>query len=232
MIAFLFYIFGIALLDSINPSATTLIIIILLTGQNSIRKSVSYILGIFVSYFTIGIGIITIYNLSGVGWQLDFGLIRNFLSESSSWFLYVELIIGLALIISPWFFKPEPKKITNDKKEITSSVSLTGFFLLGASITLVELSTAFPYIGAISSLIASENNYITNTLILLVYNFIFISPTLFLVFIYWYKKNSFVAIISKIKNLFEKYYPALIKYGTVAIGFSLLVDVLLNRLIA
>ena len=228
MIAFLFYIFGIALLDSFNPSAIALVIIILLTGGNSVLKSLLYILGIFITYFIIGFGAITLYTLSGINWKLDFSLASNFVVNPPIWGLYLQLVVGSLLIITPWFLKKKKNKAKQEQTKVASNTSLVSIFLLGVTVTFVEFSTAFPYIGAISSLIASRNNYIINVLILLIYNFIFVLPPLIIVLIYWYKKANFIVTISKLKILFEKYSTTIIKYGIIVIGVLLCLDSLLK----
>ena len=51
MMLLLSTIFGMAILDSFNPSAIALIIIILTTGKNSIAKALAYVGGIFATCF-------------------------------------------------------------------------------------------------------------------------------------------------------------------------------------
>lgn len=233
MITFLLYIFGIALLDSLNPSAIALVIVILLSANNSILRSILYILGIFVTNFAIGFGVITLYVLSGISWKPDFSLIGNLVVNPPLWTFYAQLVIGLLLIIVPYFLRPKQSDITKQQQiplENSLENSLLSVFLLGVSITFVEFSTAFPYLGAISSLVTSGNNYITNISILLVYNFIFVLPPSCIVFIYWLKKSDFVLITSKIKDLLNKYVKVVIKYGTILVGCGLCVDALINIL--
>lgn len=233
MITFLLYIFGIALLDSLNPSAIALVIVILLSANNSILRSILYIFGIFVTNFAIGFGVITLYVLSGISWKPDFSLIGNLVVNPPLWTFYAQLVIGLLLIIVPYFLRPKQSDITKQQQiplENSLENSLLSVFLLGVSITFVEFSTAFPYLGAISSLVTSGNNYITNISILLVYNFIFVLPPSCIVFIYWLKKSDFVLITSKIKDLLNKYVKVVIKYGTILVGCGLCVDALINIL--
>ena len=234
MITFLLYIFGIALLDSLNPSAIALVIVILLSANNSVLRSILYILGIFVTNFAIGFGVITLYVLSGISWKPDFSLIASLVVNPPLWTFYAQLVIGLLLIIVPYFLRPKQNDIAKQQQQIPLEnpleKSLLSVFLLGVSITFVEFSTAFPYLGAISSLVTSGNNYITNISILLVYNFIFVLPPSCIVLIYWLKKSDFVLITSKIKDLLNKYVKVVIKYGTILVGCGLCVDALINIL--
>src|SRR3712207_1283689 len=128
---------GLALLDSINPSALAVTIYLLLQGGSYAPRVLTYLSAVFTSY--LGIGVLLMLGLGSV-WEYVDGPGA-----------YVVQGIAGALLLGYAVFAPE-KPRREGKTRTPRSRSLGAIFLLGVTITVVEFSTAFPYLGAIAIL--------------------------------------------------------------------------------
>lgn len=156
---------GLAIVDSVNPSA--LVITIYLLSQ-SVRASsiVAYIAGIFLSYLTMGVVL-----LAGVD------LFDSAISSRNSYL--IEGVIGAVMLgYSLLPMKKERASISVSPPSPGNSVAL---FILGVSVTLLELPTALPYFGAIAILTNADVAIARCLAILVLYNVIFVLPPLLLV---------------------------------------------------
>ncbi len=166
MTALLFAVLGLALVDSINPSALGIALFLLLSGKSPTAKVLVYMAGVFLSYFVVGILL-----------MLGLESILAYLQSSTAYAL--QGVIGLVLLLYGIFAPSEVKE-----KEQPKAQSLPALFLLGVSVTVLEFSTALPYLAAIG-LLTSANLSITQWLpILFIYNVIFVLPPLGLLVAY------------------------------------------------
>ncbi len=176
---------GAAVVDSINPCAIAVLLIlltVLMTGAGNKRRALcaglAFIFSIYITYFLFGLGLlqlIAITNLSGV--------IAKIVGA-------VAVIIGLANIKDfifyggggfvmeiPRSWRPALKKIING---ITSPV---GAFLAGFVVTFFELPcTGGPYFFVIG-LLSQARNLVDVIPVLLYYNLVFVLPLLVIVFV-------------------------------------------------
>ena len=190
------------LLDSLNPSAIAVTIIQLSSDKKPILKALAYILGIFVTYFSLGIVLFGLYSYFGN--NLDFGFLTNLINNPPIWAYYLQLIFGIFLCIySVFYFLP---KTASKKINMQSKPSLLLSFGLGATITLIESATALPYFGAISTIYLANVGFLTSLILLFAYNIIFVLPPLILVSIYSFFPAKFDIFIFKVKTFFVKVF--------------------------
>jgi cytochrome c biogenesis protein CcdA len=222
-------IFGIAVLDSVNPSAIVVTLAQLSGGKNVVTRCLFYILGIFLTYLIIGLVLYTLYFYFGSSFQFDFGPAKNFIDQPPIWSYYLQILLGPCLVIyALYYFRPNSKKSKPKTPSSKSSKnSIITSFLLGVTVTGVESVTALPYFGAISTLYIANVNYAQGVLLLIVYNIIFISPPLFLVVIYKVFASRFASIVSNLGRIFSKYGFLTLKYGFIALGLFLFLEALL-----
>ena len=183
---------GAAVVDSINPCAIA-VILILLTAlmitsgdkKRALYGGLAFTLSIYITYFLFGLGLlqlITVTNLAG------------FISKIVG---VIALIIGLANIKDFFFYggggfvmeiprnwRPTLKKILNG---VTSPL---GAFLAGFVVTLFELPcTGGPYFFVIGLLSQAES--VTSIIpTLLFYNLVFVLPLLFIVAVVYFGFSS------------------------------------------
>lgn len=175
---------GAAAVDSINPCAIA-VLLILLSGllisgdrKKALLGGLAFILSIYISYLLFGLGIFSFLRVSGL----------------SSWFYKVvgliAILIGLANLKdyfwygSAGFVMEIPRSWRPRLKGFLSTVtSPVGAFVAGFAVTLFELPcTGGPYLF-ILGLLAKETTRLLALPILLFYNLIFVLPLLLITFL-------------------------------------------------
>lgn len=159
---------GLAVIDAINPSALA-VALWWLARPGATPRLLAYIGGIFVAYLSMGVAL-----MLGAG-----AFVRRFgQALEHPAVLAVQLAIGLALLAYAVF---APKAVASDVQRAPRVGGLLGMALLGATVTLVELTTALPYFAAIA-LMTAEGMAVSHWLpLLVIYNLIFVAPPLVLV---------------------------------------------------
>lgn len=159
---------GLAVIDAINPSALA-VALWWLTRPGATPRLLAYIGGIFVAYLSMGIAL-----MLGAG-----AFVHRFGGAlEHPVVLAVQLAIGLVLFAYAVF---APKVPASDVQREPRGAGLLGMALLGATVTLVELTTALPYFAAVA-LMTVEGAAVPQWLpLLLAYNVIFVAPPLVLV---------------------------------------------------
>lgn len=182
---------GIAALDSINPSAI-LVTFWLLPRQNYVQAIIAYVTGIFLTYLALGIILL-----------LGFSKITSISDTSNNLaFLMAELFIGIGLFVYSFFIKPS----RNDSalKRLEGRTNLLALFMLGSLVTVIEFTTALPYVGAIGILASTNINIYQQLSLLLAYNLIFIMPPLIIMYAYMLLGDSVKQHFTRWKNAIEK----------------------------
>ncbi|CAA9587640.1 MAG: hypothetical protein AVDCRST_MAG86-3868 [uncultured Truepera sp.] len=136
MLGSLLGLLGLALLDSVNPSALAMTLYLVTTGARTGRV-LTYIAAVFLTYFTIGL-------LLMLGLTT---LLSTFQAAFENMVAYVvQAVTGAAMLI----YSFSPNKLEKDDGVETKAPRSGGFaamFLLGVTITATEFPTAFPYLG-------------------------------------------------------------------------------------
>ncbi len=173
-----------ALIDSINPCAIGVLILlistVIATAKSKKRMLVlglAYIGAVMVTYFLAGIGLLffftTIPQSVAEYISIIVGAIIVFagLVEFKDFFWYGQ---GFSLAIAPNM----AKKI----HEYSQNLSVPGMIFLGAFVSAVELPcTGAPYLAII--LVLKEQFDLTALLLMVLYNFIFVLPLLIILFL-------------------------------------------------
>jgi Sap, sulfolipid-1-addressing protein len=133
----LYYLSGLALLDTLSPTIIGVTLLLILNGQRNITsKLFAYLLTIAVLYFALGIAL-----------MLGF----TYILDAFSTFLQHTIIsrtlfsIGVILFVAS-FFVPANKKRTFP---VPKTESILSIILIGITTFLIEAGTAFPYFAAI-----------------------------------------------------------------------------------
>ncbi len=171
MLGSLLTLLGLALLDSVNPSALAMTLYLLTTGARTGRV-LTYIAAVFVTYFAIGFGL-----MLGLGALL--GTFQGVFETTAAYI--VQAVIGATMLI--YSFLPNKKEAQVGAETKTKASPSKGFvatLLLGVTITAAEFPTAFPYFGAIGILNGSGLPFLGWLPLLLGYNLIFVTPPLLL----------------------------------------------------
>lgn len=176
-----------ALIDSVNPCAIGVLILLLSTlmvakdKMKMLKVGMMYIAAVFVTYIVLGFGVLAFLS------QIPLSV-----AEYISIFVGVLVVIGGLLEIKDYFWYGQgislhiPPKYAKKIKEKMQNVSFGTVIFLGAFVAAVELPcTGGPYLAillilkdsfslaAISSL---DPEFLTASILLLIYNIIFVMP--------------------------------------------------------
>ena len=159
---------GLALFDSINPSAIV-ITLHLLAGGRTPAQIGTYLAAIFVTYLTLGVmmmlGIDALLPSLATMGRGRVGLI-------------VQGLIGLAMLLYALLAPKTAKPVRRVNPRASSYAALA---LLGVTVTTLELPTAMPYFGAIALLTSADLSMAHWLPLLILYNGIFVLPPVLLV---------------------------------------------------
>jgi cytochrome c biogenesis protein CcdA len=209
MVGLLVAVFGLALIDSVNPSAIAVTLYLLLTGGSYTPKVLTYLAAVFCSYLLIGV-------------LLMFGLdaIWDYLYSPAAY--AVQGVVG-ALMLLYGILAPSDRAEERTTR-LPRSLGLGSIFVLGVTITVVEFSSALPYLVAIAILTNADLAASQWVPVLIVYNLIFILPPLLVLGVYR-------LLGSRVQGRFEGYLERLrrgsrstLLWIVAIVGFVLLAD--------
>jgi cytochrome c biogenesis protein CcdA len=154
---------GLALLDSINPSAIA-ITILLMTQPRFAARAAAYIGAVFATYLLLGVAILA-------------GLDAAWAYLDSRAAYVAQAVLGGGLLAYALF---APERKPKEDKVAADTGSLARVALLGAGVTVAEFSTALPYLGAITLLADAKLPWAAAGSILVAYNAVFVLPPVLL----------------------------------------------------
>jgi len=162
---------SLALIDSVNPSAIIVTLYLLLTCPDSTSRVLAYLAGVFCTYFAVGVALM-------LGADTIIMIIGKSLESPVAY--AAQGILGALMFLYGVFAPSKTSKSTR----LPQSQRVGMLFLFGSTVTVVEFSTALPYLGAIGILTNADLVFNHWVLILTVYNLIFIMPPLLLLVSY------------------------------------------------
>lgn len=165
-----------AAIDSINPCAFSILLLTLgfLFGAGRLREDIAkiggmYVLGIFVAYFAIGLGLLRVLHLFST---------PHFVGKIGAWLM---LILGGLYILQVLFpgtrLVPKMPHVSHrTMATLIEKASLPGMFLLGGLVGLCEFPcTGGPYL-AVLGLLRVRETLLSGLGYLFLYNLVFILP--------------------------------------------------------
>jgi len=171
------------LLDSVNPCAIAILLIfiaLMFTFKRArievLSLGLTYIAGIFVSYFAIGIGIFKVINLFGI---------PHFFSLVGAWIVIVVGVLG----ILEYFFpnKIRVLSIPLKSRQIIASwamkATLPTSFVAGLLVGVFEFPCSGAIYLAILGLLNDQASFLKGIIYLLVYNLMFVLPLIIILLI-------------------------------------------------
>ena len=201
--------FGLALIDSVNPSAIAVTLYLLLAGGSYTPRVLTYLAAVFSSYLLIGVLL-----------MLGLDAIWDYLYSPAAY--AVQGVVG-ALMLLYGILAPGDRADERATR-LPRSLGLGPIFLLGVTITVVEFSSALPYLAAIAILTKAELAASQWVPVLVVYNLIFVLPPLLVLGVYR-------LLGSRVQGRFEGYLEKLrrgsrstLLWIVAIVGFVLLAD--------
>lgn len=209
-----------ALIDSINPCAIGVLVLLIATliGLSKNRNKMLlvgliYITAVFVTYLAAGFGLLIFIQKLNI-------------SHILSWIVGI-LVIGLGLleIKDFWWYGQGmslriPAKRAEQIKKMMKKVSIPGSIILGIFVAAVELPcTGGPYL-AITTLLAKIGFSAKVFWLLVLYNFIFILPLLIILLLVYFGVSA--ETVSAWKNSKKKWMRLFIGIILIALGIALI----------
>lgn len=178
---------GLALADAINPTSLGISLYLLL-HHNYVHKLLAFVAGVFVTYFLFGVA-------------LELGIARHFLELWGGRHpatVGISVFIGGAMIIYGAAVGKRPKRRAALQEK--SVVTLPSAFALGGLATLMDLPTAFPYLGAITIIGRLELTYAEVVLTLFIYNLVVILPLVMLLLVRVRTRRHSEAVVRRLQR--------------------------------
>lgn len=136
----------------------------------------------------------------------------------------LETVAGIAMLIAAGFFWLRRNHLSKGRGDDESSSSKRPPFRLGATISAVELPTAFPYFAAIVAVVGSGFNIAEQVLLVAIYNLCFIAPLLAIVVVLEVAGDQAVRVLESAREFTQRHWPLLA--AAVALIAGLLVTTL------
>jgi cytochrome c biogenesis protein CcdA len=198
---------SIGLADSLNPS-TIVPALYLATGEHPRERVLEFTVGVFAVYFIGGAAIAL-----GPG-----SLLLSFVPHPSHTARYViEVIAGAAILIAGivlWLHRGR----LGERKPPDISAGGRGTWLLGATITIVELPTAFPYFAVIAAIVGSGLNPVRQLFLLLIFNVCFVSPLLAIVAVLTFGGSRTDRLLAAGRDFLQRRWPVVLSVVAVIAG--------------
>lgn len=214
-----------ALVDSINPCAIGVLILLLSTllimrqtKRRMLLFGLIYTVAVFVAYLLAGLGLITFLN------QIPL-VVAAYISISVASILTLAGLVEIKdfLWYGRGFSLSIPPTMAKRIHRYTTRITLPGLIFLGAFVAAVELPcTGGPYLAII--LILSQNFNFTAFGLLVLYNLVFVSPLIVIIILFLLGTR-----ITSIKMWKQKYRAYMRLFtGLLLIGLSWLLILIAN----
>jgi cytochrome c biogenesis protein CcdA len=199
MIRLLGVVVSIGLADSMNPS-TIAPALYLATGEHARRSVIQFTAAVFVVMFAGG-AIVAL----GPG-QALLALVPH--PHPTARYI-IEVVVGVAMLAGAgvlWY-----KRARLAQRELpTPSAGGKSSALLGLTIGVVELPTAFPYFAAIAAIVGSGYSVGHQLIYLAIYNVCFLLPMLLILATLAFAGDRAGTMLARGRDLLQKYWPMLL----------------------
>jgi cytochrome c biogenesis protein CcdA len=190
---------SIGLADSLNPS-TIAPALYFATGPDARRRVTEFTIAVFVIYLAGGVAIAL-----GPG-QLLLSLLPHPNADTRH---VLEIVAGAALLIASLWLWRGRERLSKRPLPAANPEGRSGL-LLGATITLLELPTAFPYFAVIAAIVGSGLDPARQILLLVLFNVCFVLPLLGIIATLAVAGNRADQILMRWRNFLQRNWPTLL----------------------
>lgn len=198
---------SIGIADSLNPT-TIAPALYLATAEHARARIIRFTAGVFAVYLVGGLAIAL-----GPG-----ELLLSLIPHPGQHLSYVlEIVAGVAMLTSAAFLwgyrdRLRGREVIPERRESRSSA------LLGATITAVELPTAFPYFAAIAAIVGSRQSIASQMILVLIFNVCFIAPLLTMIAILTFAGPDAYRLLTTARQWLERRWPTVLAILALAAG--------------
>jgi cytochrome c biogenesis protein CcdA len=191
---------SIGIADSLNPS-TIAPALYLSTVDNARGRLAEFTAAVFAVYFVGGVAIAL-----GPG-QLLLSLVPH-PGHRLSYIL--ELVAGVAMLTAAAFLWSYRDRLGHRQPPVRERAEKRSSALLGATITAVELPTAFPYFAAIAAIVGSDVDIFRQVMLLILFNVCFIAPLLGIMGILTFAGENAQRVLTSVRRRLEANWPQIV----------------------
>jgi cytochrome c biogenesis protein CcdA len=190
---------SIGLADSLNPS-TIGPALYMATGERGRGRVAEFTIAVFAVYFVGGAAIAL-----GAG-----ALIRSVLPHPHHHVTnIVEIAVGVAMIgAAALLWRHRQRLAHRDPPDFDPHGR--GSWVLGASITALELPTAFPYFAAIAAILGAGLGPVRDLVLLFVFNLCFVLPLVAIVATLTFAPDSSERLLTAGRSFLQRHWPAVL----------------------
>jgi cytochrome c biogenesis protein CcdA len=134
----------------------------------------------------------------------------------------IEVIAGVAILIAGvvlWFHRGR----LGDRDPPDISAGGRGAWVLGATITIVELPTAFPYFAVIAAIVGSGVGPLHQLFLVLIFNVCFVSPLLVIVAVLTFGGARTDRLLAAGRDFLQRRWPVVLSVVAVIAGLVVIV---------
>jgi cytochrome c biogenesis protein CcdA len=157
---------GLALVDSLNPSVLAVTIYLAFSGKRFAVRIATYLLGVLVTYATLGVALLM--GAQTAGPQISAAL------QSRTAYL-VQAVVGAAMFGYGLLAPSRPSHPGRWRREPTL-LSPAALFALGATVSVLEFSTALPFLAAIALISRAGLHPAVAVVLIVAYTVVMLSP--------------------------------------------------------
>ncbi len=198
---------AIGLADSLNPS-TIGPALYLAAGDHGRGRVARFTLAVFGVYLAGGVAIVL-----GPG-QLMVSAFPHPQREASN---ILDLVVGAAMLIVAGVLWRRRRWLLERKPPGTAPQGRSSA-ILGATITVLELPTAFPYFAAIAAIAAADISTTREIVLLVAFNACFVAPLVAIVLVLALAGDSALAAICRARDRLYAHWPAVLALFASLIG--------------
>jgi cytochrome c biogenesis protein CcdA len=219
MLRLLGVVVSIGLADSLNPS-TLAPALYLATGEHAVRDLIQFTLGV-----------VGVYLLGGLLLVIGPGeAILALVPHPHATARYVlETIAGVVMLVAGfllWTHRYRLAKPRDDDDEQRKEAGRPAL-LLGVTITVVELPTAFPYFAAIAAIVGSGEGLVHQLVLVVIYNACFVLPLVLIIVVVEVAGDQAERILSGVRDYLQQHWPVILAVVALVAGtFTTVIGVL------
>ena len=199
---------SIGIADSLNPS-TIAPALYLASGRDAKLRVAEFTAGVF-----------AVYLLGGIVIALGPGqLLLSLIPHPGRHLSYVlEIVAGVAMLTASAFLWGYRDRL--GRREMGSDIKIErgSSALLGATISAVELPTAFPYFAAIAAIVGSGDDIPQQIVLLVLFNICFVAPLLAIIAILQFAGENAQQVLADLRAKLEARWPQLLAVLFLAAG--------------
>jgi cytochrome c biogenesis protein CcdA len=190
---------SIGLADSLNPT-TIAPALYLATGERPRARVTEFTVGVFAVYLLGGVAIAL-----GPG-QLILALVPKPNAEARH---VIEIIAGAAMIAAAAvLWRHRGRLAAREIPDVSTKGKSSA--ILGATITAVELPTAFPYFAAIAAIVGSGLGPTRQITLLVLFNVCFVLPLIGIIATLTFAGHGATRVLSQCRNFLERRWPVVL----------------------